>query len=60
MLQEEADRWWRGAKRAMTAQAQGEPQYVSWEMFKKLFNEKYFPLSARIAKEREFMELKQT
>jgi len=43
----------------MTAQAQGEPQYVNWEMFKELFNEKYFPLSARMAKERDFMGLKQ-
>ena len=43
----------------MAAQAQGEPQCISWEMFREMFNEKYFPLSVRLAKEREFMELKQ-
>ena len=44
----------------MATQAQGEPQYISWEMFKEMFNEKYFPLNARTVKEREFIELKQT
>ncbi|XP_052181880.1 uncharacterized protein LOC127794673 [Diospyros lotus] len=57
MLQDEADRWWKRVKRAMTPQARAP--YITWEQFKELFNEKYFPLNLRIKKEREFMELKQ-
>ncbi|XP_052171608.1 uncharacterized protein LOC127787583 [Diospyros lotus] len=57
MLQDEADRWWKGVKRAMTPQARAP--YITWERFKELFNEKYFPLNLRMKKEREFMELKQ-
>ncbi|XP_052197408.1 uncharacterized protein LOC127804551 [Diospyros lotus] len=58
MLQDEADRWWKGVKRAMTSRARAP--YITWERFKELFNEKYFPLNLRMKKEREFMELKQT
>ncbi|XP_052197371.1 uncharacterized protein LOC127804537 [Diospyros lotus] len=58
MLQDEADRWWKGVKRAMTPRARAP--YITWERFKELFNEKYFPLNLRMKKEREFMELKQT
>ncbi|XP_052172132.1 uncharacterized protein LOC127788050 [Diospyros lotus] len=58
MLQDEADRWWKGVKRGMTPQARAP--YITWDQFKELFNEKYFPLNLRMKKEREFMELKQT
>ncbi|XP_052193963.1 uncharacterized protein LOC127802285 [Diospyros lotus] len=58
MLQDEADRWWKGVKRAMNPRAKAP--YITWERFKELFNEKYFPLNVRMKKEREFMELKQT
>ncbi|XP_052209299.1 uncharacterized protein LOC127812810 [Diospyros lotus] len=58
MLQDETDRWWKGVKRAMTPRARAP--YITWERFKELFNEKYFPLNLRMKKEREFMELKQT
>ncbi|XP_052179895.1 uncharacterized protein LOC127793152 [Diospyros lotus] len=58
MLQDEADRWWKGVKRAMTPRARAP--YITWERFKELFNEKYFPLNLRLKKEREFMELKKT
>ncbi|XP_052204017.1 uncharacterized protein LOC127809294 [Diospyros lotus] len=58
MLQGEADRWWRGVKRTMTPRVRAP--YITWERFKELFNEKYFPLNLRMKKEREFMELRQT
>ncbi|XP_052187885.1 uncharacterized protein LOC127798391 [Diospyros lotus] len=57
MLQDKANRWWKGVKRAMTPRARAP--YITWERFKELFNEKYFPLNLRMKKEREFMELKQ-
>ena len=47
-------------KRALAAPASVGTPYVSWELFKELFNDKYFPLNLRMAKEREFMDLKQT
>ncbi|XP_052207923.1 uncharacterized protein LOC127811791 [Diospyros lotus] len=58
MLQDEADRRWKGVKRAMTHRVRSP--YISWERFKELFNEKYFPLNLRMKKEGEFMELKLT
>ncbi|XP_052172124.1 uncharacterized protein LOC127788043 [Diospyros lotus] len=58
MLQDEADRWWKRVKRAMNPRARAP--YITWERFKELFNEKYFPLNVRMKKERQFMELKQT
>ncbi|XP_052204051.1 uncharacterized protein LOC127809327 [Diospyros lotus] len=58
MLQDEADRWRKGVKRAMTPRVRAP--YITCERFKELFNEKYFPLNLRMKKEREFMQLKQT
>lgn len=58
MLQGEAKRWWKGVKRAMAAPASARTPYVRWERFKELFNDKYFPLNLRMAKERAFMDLK--
>ncbi|XP_052172216.1 uncharacterized protein LOC127788145 [Diospyros lotus] len=57
MLQGEADKWWKRVKRSMTPQARSP--YVTWERFKKLFDEKYLPLNLRMKKEREFTELRQ-
>ena len=48
-----------GGERALAATESVGTPYVSWERFKELFNDKYFPLSLRMAKEREFMDLKQ-
>ncbi|XP_052176621.1 uncharacterized protein LOC127790928 [Diospyros lotus] len=58
MLQDEADRWWKGVKREMSPRARAP--YITWERFKELFNEKYLSLNLRMKNEREFMELKQT
>ncbi|XP_052176699.1 uncharacterized protein LOC127791003 [Diospyros lotus] len=58
MLQDEADRWWKGVKKAMNPRVRAP--YITWEQFKELFNEKYFSLNVRMKKEREFIELKQT
>ncbi|XP_020236380.1 uncharacterized protein LOC109815959 [Cajanus cajan] len=55
MLVGEASFWWKGAQAMM--EARGE--VVNWENFKKVFLEKYFPDSARYAKEVEFLRLQQ-
>ncbi|XP_020233469.1 uncharacterized protein LOC109813653 [Cajanus cajan] len=55
MLVSEASFWWKGAQAMM--EARGE--VVNWENFKKVFLEKYFPDSARYAKEAEFLRLQQ-
>ena len=55
MLKESAMHLWDSAKRAhMTT---GNP--MTWTQFKEIFNDKYFPLSLRSAKEAEFLHLKQ-
>nr|KYP72614.1 hypothetical protein KK1_005210 [Cajanus cajan] len=53
MLVGEASFWWKDAQAMM--EARGE--VVNWENFKKVFLEKYFPDSARYAKEAEFLRL---
>nr|KYP62983.1 hypothetical protein KK1_017544 [Cajanus cajan] len=55
MLVGEASFWWKGAQAMM--EARGE--VVNWENFRKVFMEKYFPDSARYAKEAEFLRLQQ-
>nr|KYP51978.1 hypothetical protein KK1_026188 [Cajanus cajan] len=55
MLVGEASFWWKGAQAMM--EARGE--VVNWENFRKVFLEKYFPHSARYAKEDEFLRLQQ-
>jgi len=60
MMQDEADRWWKGMKRMIPTQAQARRPYVNYERFKELFNDKYFPLSLKMEKKSEFMDLKQT
>nr|KYP32348.1 hypothetical protein KK1_046994 [Cajanus cajan] len=55
MLVSEASFWWKGAQAMM--EARGEA--INWENFKNVFLEKYFPDSARYAKEAEFLRLQQ-
>nr|KYP32035.1 hypothetical protein KK1_047383 [Cajanus cajan] len=55
MLVGEASFWWKGAQAMM--EAKGEA--VNSKNFKKVFLEKYFPDSARYAKEAEFLRLQQ-
>ena len=55
MLEVDVEFWWVGMKRLLEhAQAS-----ISWEVFKNVFYEKYFPASVRNAKELEFMRLQQ-
>ncbi|XP_017412935.1 uncharacterized protein LOC108324500 [Vigna angularis] len=51
----EAEYWWRGVKRLMEA----NKETITWENFKVKFLEKYFPSSAKFAKELEFLSLSQ-
>nr|KYP61418.1 hypothetical protein KK1_015907 [Cajanus cajan] len=53
MLVGEAEHWWRGTHHMLVARGVA----VDWECFKRVFLEKYFPKSARHAKEAEFMRL---
>nr|KYP46056.1 hypothetical protein KK1_032363 [Cajanus cajan] len=55
MLVGEAEHWWRGTHHMLTARG----ITVDWECFRGVFLEKYFPESARHAKEAEFMQLHQ-
>ena len=55
MLKESAMHWWDSAKRAHTTAG----NLMTWTQFKEIFNDKYFPLSLRSAKEAEFLHLKQ-
>lgn len=51
----EAECWWNGAKQIMET----NQELLTWEVFKEKFLDKYFPKSARAAKEVEFMRLTQ-
>ena len=55
MLVEEAKQWWENTRQCLEA----EGQVVTWETFKRVFLEKYFPNDVRNKKEMEFLELKQ-
>ena len=53
-LVEEAEYWWENTRQCLEA----EGQVVTWETFKRVFMEKYFPEDVR-NKEMKFLELKQ-
>ncbi|XP_028094593.1 uncharacterized protein LOC114294660 [Camellia sinensis] len=55
MLQGIANDWWQMEKRIHEHDANP----YTWERFKKAFNEKYFPRSVRLQKQREFLKLEQ-
>ena len=55
MLEVDAEFWWVGTKRLL----EGAQTYITWEIFKMHFYEKYFPVSMSNAKELEFMILYQ-
>ena len=52
-LEGESQVWWDWVKASRNLEA------MTWEEFRKLFMDKYFPVSARHAKARDFLELKQ-
>ena len=54
-LAEEAEYWWENTRQCLEA----ENPMVTWEAFKEVFLEKYFPQDVRNKKEMEFLELKQ-
>jgi len=54
-LVEEVEYWWENTRQCLEA----EGQDVTWDVFKKVFLEKYFPEDVRNKKEMEFLELKQ-
>ncbi|KAL4276437.1 hypothetical protein AHAS_Ahas20G0207100 [Arachis hypogaea] len=54
-LLEEAQHWWQGECQLM----QLLNAKISWDVFQTAFYKKYFPKSAREAKEIELMQLKQ-
>jgi hypothetical protein len=55
MLQGDAYDWWRMEE----DKHNHDPEPYTWEMFKSSFYEKYFPISVRRQKEREFIKLEQ-
>jgi hypothetical protein len=55
-LAEDADHWWESYQRTRTEAQQLE---LTWEGFKELILQRYFPQSFRDQKETEFLELKQ-
>ncbi|KAH1261894.1 hypothetical protein GmHk_02G004646 [Glycine max] len=54
-LVEEAEYWWENTRQCLEAKG----QVVTWEVFKRVFLEKYFSEDIRNKKEMEFLELKQ-
>ncbi|KAK7393128.1 hypothetical protein VNO78_21582 [Psophocarpus tetragonolobus] len=54
-LQGDAKVWWKATQRML--ESRGE--IITWDLFKTLFLEKYFPVSARNAKEVEFNKIYQ-
>ncbi|XP_038975755.1 uncharacterized protein LOC120106774 [Phoenix dactylifera] len=56
MLKWNAEFWWT----AIEAALEGEDELPTWEEFKKMFYDQYFPESVRISKENEFLSLRQT
>ncbi|XP_072065271.1 uncharacterized protein [Arachis hypogaea] len=55
LLTGEASHWWQGIRRLLQ---QGD-DYITWDVFQEEFYKKYFPTSARTAKELELLQLKQ-
>ncbi|XP_072053695.1 uncharacterized protein [Arachis hypogaea] len=55
LLQGEAQHWWQGVRRIL----QPDGVVISWELFREEFYKKYFPSSARNAKELELLQMKQ-
>ncbi|KAF5465159.1 hypothetical protein F2P56_015188 [Juglans regia] len=58
MLQGEAANWWE-MKRPLLERELGSLAAVSWQQFKKEFDDRYFPVSVRRQKAREFNNLVQ-
>ena len=54
-LVEEAEYWWENTRQCLDV----EGQDVTWDVFKRVFLEKYFLEDVRNKKEMEFLELKQ-
>ena len=54
-LVEEVEYWWENTHQCIEV----EGQDVTWDVFKRVFLEKYFPEDVRNKKEMEFLELKQ-
>ena len=52
-LEGESHVWWDWVKASRNLEA------MTWEEFYEIFMDKYFPMSARHAKDQEFLELKQ-
>ncbi|XP_052723760.1 uncharacterized protein LOC128193716 [Vigna angularis] len=55
LLEDEAEYWWDGMQQLTGARGEA----ISWNSFKTRFLEKYFPNSARIERETEFLTLQQ-
>ena len=55
MILVEAEYWWENTGQCLEAKG----QVVTWEVFKRVFLEKYFPEDVRNKKEMEFLELNQ-
>ena len=55
MLKEGASHWWEMTMRTLNI----DKNKITWERFKEVFNEKYFPQSLRDEKEAEFIHLTQ-
>ncbi|KHN32580.1 hypothetical protein glysoja_046915, partial [Glycine soja] len=51
----EAEYWWENTRQCLEV----EGQDVTWDVFERVFLEKYFPEDVRNKKEMEFLELKQ-
>src|SRR5215475_14516755 len=52
-LEGDADRWWKNTTLILHAWNIS----LTWEVFQKKFNEKYFPKSVRIQKEKEYLAI---
>lgn len=55
MLTKDTKYWWESTHQCLVAEA----RLVTWDVFKEIFLEKYFPEYIRNKKEMEFLELKQ-
>jgi hypothetical protein len=55
-LEGPAERWWAGTE-VLLKEELGENACVTWDKFKKVFNETYFPEVVRDRKKREFSDL---
>ena len=55
LLLGDAEYWWRGARLILEANQEA----VNWESFRRIFLQKYFPVSAQEEKEAQFLRLRQ-